>query len=102
MDPYLIAEMQTFGGDHVRNVTWGSESLGGQYVDQSVFATRCRKLKEDGCALGLAPRREHVERQVVFVVFPLLYCPRKTLTERHVLSIVLVWAPVHGSTNAMR
>jgi hypothetical protein len=39
MDPYLIAEMQAFGGDDARNVTWGGAvSLGGRddhYFEES-------------------------------------------------------------------
>jgi hypothetical protein len=44
-----------------------------------------QKLTEDGCALGLAPRCKHVVRQIEFIVFPLLYCPRKTLSSPRVL-----------------
>ena len=52
-----------------------------------------KEFNERWNAFRLATRREHVMSQIVMVVVPLLYCPRKTLTERRAVSMVFVWQP---------
>ena len=60
-----------------------------------------KELKIVRNAFRPVPRREHVVREMEFIVFPAVVLDQENLNRKPRAFIVLVWAPVVGSTNWM-